>query len=335
MSGFGLQPTDRVFLARGESSRWDEGRFVPFGEIAVSPAAAVLSYGLGVFEGLKARRTPEGRVLLFRPSAHARRFAQSADRLLLPPFPEERCLAAFEELVRRNLRWLPPAGEGELYLRPQLFASEPRLGLGPCTEVTVVMYASPVGSYFAADEGPGIRLLAARRARCAPGMGAAKSIANYAGTLPVVERARREGWNDLLFVDPGRETVGETSGSNVFFLLASGVLVTPPLDDDLFPGITRDSVLAIVRDRLRVPVEERQVTVDEILSEAREAFGTGTAWSTARIGEIAIDGRVARLSGDAVRRAVASELSTLHRGEAKGPADWQHEVAGADSTELC
>ncbi|HXV77760.1 MAG TPA: branched-chain-amino-acid transaminase [Candidatus Polarisedimenticolaceae bacterium] len=325
--GFALTETDWIYVAHAtgrQSPSWDEGQFRPFAPIEVSPAAAFLSYGQGVFEGLKARRVEDGRIVLFRPESNAARFRRSAVRLGLPAFPEERFVATVAELTRRNSRWVPPAGSGSFYLRPVLLASEPRLGLGLCERFTTVFYGSPVGPYFSGGESRGLKLRVLEQGRVAPGgTGAAKAMGNYAGTLPLAAEWKQRGFDDVLFLDAkGAGLVSETVGSNVFAVLDSGTLVTPPLDDQILPGVTRDSVLRIAREICGLNVEERPLPIDELLDRAAEMFCTGTAYRLQPVGELSHRDRVKRFAATATRDALLRVLEGIQQGQRDDPFDW-------------
>jgi branched-chain amino acid aminotransferase len=324
---FAFSATGTVYRAegrRGGDPEW-EGDLQPFGSVAFSPAAAAFSYGLGVFEGLKAHRAPDGRVLLFRPRANAERFRRSAEQLLMLPFPADRFVAAVTGLVKSNLDHLPPHGEGALYLRPVELAVEPRLGIGPCREFCVLIYAAPVGPYFApAKAGAGLRLRVLEQSRVpAGGSGGAKAMGNYAGCLRVVQRWRDEGYHDVLFLD-ARELrfVAETSGSNVFARLRDGRLVTPSLDDQILAGITRDSVIRLARDLLGLTVEERPLPIDEVVEEAEELFCTGTAYTVQSVAELQRGERLVRLPGRDTARELREALLGIQTGTRDDPFDW-------------
>ena len=159
--GFAFRETEVFFRSIGESGQdpvWDKGEYLPFGPVELSPAASFFSYGLGIFEGLKARRSADGRLLLFRHRDNARRFRRSAERLLLAPFPEDQFVEAVEEIVRRNARFVPPAGKGSLYIRPLQHAIEPKVGIRPGSRFWVLIFGCPVASYFAKGS-KGVRLI--------------------------------------------------------------------------------------------------------------------------------------------------------------------------------
>lgn len=332
---FAFIETDWIYTSAGDLGRkpvWAEGEFLPFGSIEFSPAAAFLSYGIGVFEGLKAQRSRDGRVLLFRHGENARRFRASAERLLMAPFPAEEFVRAVEEITARNIRFVPPWGKGSFYIRPMEHGIESRLGLGPCTRFAVTIYGSPVGGYFAKGKksaGPeGVRLKALEQGRVAPGgTGAAKAMGNYAGGIFVVQPWKEKGFDDVLYLDARHlKFLTETSGSNVFVKLRSGKIVTPPLDDQILPGVTRDSAIRIARDVLKVPVEERPLSIDEALSEGEEVFCTGTAWTVQSVREIAYRDRSHPFPKNEIRKALLEVLLGIQTGEREDPFGWTREV---------
>jgi branched-chain amino acid aminotransferase len=326
---FSFTETDYVYRAEGDTRRepvWTPGRIEPFGSIALSPAAAVLSYGVGIFEGLKAFRREDGAVQIFRPDANAARFQRSAERLSMAPFPVDQFLSAVDRLVDANRRFVPPHGLGSFYIRPMEHAVEARLGYGASRELAVTMYGSPVGAITSRTDS--IRLKAVERARVAPGgTGAAKAIGNYAGSVHVAGPAREQGFDDILYLD-ARELkyVTETSGANLFVVNRAGQLITPPLDDQILAGVTRDSVLTIARDELGLDVEERPISIDEVLTEAREAFCTGTAWTLKSVGEIAFHDRTVQLALRDVRDRLWEIIGGIQTGSLADRRGWTHLV---------
>jgi branched-chain amino acid aminotransferase len=332
--GFSFVPTDSIWLAEGNVRTdpvWGAGGLRPFAPVEISPAAAIFSYGQGIFEGLKVRRAGDGRVLAFRLPAHAARFERSAQRLLMAPFPQERFIHAVEELVRANSRFVPPAGKGSLYVRPLQHAIEPKLGHGISERLRVLMFASPVGSFFNAQRAAaGLRLRAVRRSRAAVGgTGAVKSIGNYAGGLAVGAEWRAQGFDDVVYLDARRlADVTETGGANVFVRLRDGTLATPPTDDQILAGVTRDSVICIARDMLGWPVVERPIPLVEILADALEVFCTGTAWTVRSVAELVADEGSRAFPPREACDAVLAPLQAIQRGSAPDPAGWIHEIEG-------
>jgi branched-chain amino acid aminotransferase len=319
-----------MYRAYGDSSRepvWDEGEFVQFGDITVSPAAAFMSYGLGIFEGLKAQRTEDGRVLLFRVDRNAERMQSSAERLLMAAVPCEQFIEACVGIVSRNIRFVPPAGKGALYLRPIEHAIEPKLGLGPCSKFSFLVYASPVGSYFS-GAGEGVRLQVLRQGRVAPGgTGYAKAMGNYAGGIYVAAAWRQKGFDDVLYLDAHEQRyVTETSGSNVFLVRKDGTIVTPPLDDQILPGVTRESTVAVARDILGLTVEERPLPIEEVIEEGVEVFCTGTAWTIQNVKEIVHEDRTHSLPESRTCKELLEILRGIQTGAREDPFGWTTEI---------
>jgi branched-chain amino acid aminotransferase len=331
---FSFTQTDYIYRADGDARRepvWTPGRIEPHGTIALSPAAAVLSYGVGIFEGLKAFRREDGEVQIFRPDAHAARFQRSAERLSMAPFPVDLFLSALDLLVDANRRFVPPHGLGSFYIRPMQHAVDPKLGFGACRQLAVTMYGSPVGA-VGSNTGS-IRLQTVERARVAPGgTGAAKAIGNYAGGVHVAGPAKERGFDDVLYLDARALTyVTETSGANLFVVNRAGQLITPPLDDQILAGVTRDSALAIAREELGLDVQERPISIEEVLAEAREAFCTGTAWTLRSVDEIAFRDRSSQLPGREVRDRLWEIIGGIQTGRRADRRGWTRLVPGGAS----
>ena len=260
----------------------------PFADISLSPAATVLNYGQGLFEGLKAFRRPtDGSIVLFRPTDNALRMADGARRFRLPTVPTETFRTAVHAVVRANARWIPPAGKGALYLRPLLYGSGAGLGVKPSTEATFVVYASPVGNYFptTTDMTSTIRLQIVqgytRAAR--GGSGSVKAIGNYAPAFLVQQQVRARGFDEVLCVDTDdNDCLEEAGASNLFLVLPNNTLVTPPLTSGtILPGITRQSIIELARRECGCTVVERPIRLlseqqNNDLSQACEAFCCGT-----------------------------------------------------------
>ncbi len=328
---FSLTETDYMYRSLGDLERapvWDDGEFVPFGDITLSPAAAFMSYGMGVFEGLKAQRCDDGRVLLFRPQKNGERMQNSAERLSMPPFPVEQFVDAVVEVTRRNLRFVPPADKGSLYLRPMQHAIEPKLGLGPCRLFSVLIFASPVGSYFTGGAESGVRLRVLEQGRVAPGgTGASKAMGNYAGAIWVASQWKEQGFDDVMYLDSRHVSYAtETSGSNIFLKRKDGVIVTPALNDQILPGVTRDSTVQAARDILGIDVEERPLTIDEIIADGEELFCTGTAWTIQSVREIVYRDQAVAFQQNQTCKALLEILRGIQTGTREDPFGWAVEV---------
>ena len=274
---FRYRETDAFWLTRWTpETGWEPGRLYEHtgATLELSPGANVLHYGQAVFEGLKARRTREGKVVLFRPLDNARRLRASAARLVMEAPPVGLFMKAVLTVVRANERWVPAYGKGSLYIRPLLIGSGPVLGVQPSREYLFCVFVCPVGQYMGGNRA--IVLPSVHRA--APhGTGAAKTAGNYAASLLPEQVAKKMGYVDALYLDAREDRyIEEFSGANFFAVLRDGTLVTPALGS-ILPGITRDSILTIARDLFGWVAVERKLPIEEVLSDAVEAFYVGTA----------------------------------------------------------
>ncbi len=332
--GFGKHFTDHLFRADFADGRgWHGARVVPYGPLALDPAASALHYGQAVFEGLKAFATRGGGMALFRPRLHAARLAESARRLAMPPPPEDLLLDGVRALLREDASWLPRAPGTSLYVRPFLFATEAFLGVRPARAYALVAIASPVAGYFA---GPPRRLriwVEESRSRAASGgIGAAKAAANYAASLLAAEEAKARGFDQVLWLDGAAHRFAEEIGTMNLFARIGGTIVTPALEGTILAGATRDCAVALCR-ALGLAVEERRLGLDELVAAHRrgaleEVFGTGTAALAAPIGELAW-GDERLLLPDAkgsVAERVRDALSAIQRGEAADRFGWLEPV---------
>jgi branched-chain amino acid aminotransferase len=292
---FGTVFTDQMMVATYDSGRgWQPAQLVPFGPLALSPAAAGLHYGQAMFEGLKAFRGVDGQVRIFRLDRHCRRMARGAARLCMPALDPAVMARAIVEYVRDQRHWVPQAPGTALYLRPTLFASEPFLGVRPAEQYLFFIIGSPVAGYFG-DGGGTPRPLRLRveekMVRAAPGgLGAVKAAGNYAASLKAAHDARQAGYDQVLWTDAHSHLAIEEAGTMNVFAHLGEEIVTPPLDGTLLAGITRESVITLLRD-LDLPVKERRITMDQLLEARRtgqlhEMWGTGTGASVVAIGEL-------------------------------------------------
>lgn len=291
--GFGKFFTDHmVQVSWTAGAGWHDGAVLPYGPIALDPAAAVLHYAQEIFEGLKAYRHPDGSVWAFRPEANAERFNRSAARLALPPLPVETFVAGLEQLVRVDADWVPSGGEKCLYLRPFMFASEAFLGVRPAAEVKFLVIASPVGSYFSGGIKPVSIWLSTNYTRAAAGgTGAAKCGGNYAASLAAQMEATARGCDQVCFLDAvERRWIEELGGMNLYFVHADGRIVTPELTGTILEGITRSSILTLAKEQ-GLDVEERRVSIDEwrdgiTSGQITEVFACGTAAVITPVGRL-------------------------------------------------
>ncbi len=335
--GFGKAFTDYMLVMRHTAQTgWAEGVVRARAPFQIDPACAVLHYAQEIFEGMKAYRTPDGGAALFRSGANARRFADSAERMAMPQVPEELFRSAVCALVEVERDWLPDIGQGSLYLRPFMFASEAFLGVRPAAEYLFVIIASPAGAYFK-REAAGLSLwVSDSYIRAAPGgTGAAKCGGNYAGGLAAQAEAARAGCDQVLFLDAvERRWVEELGGMNVFFVFDDGSLATPPLSGTILPGITRDSLITLARGCGR-EVREEPYAIDQWRSDAQsgrlvEAFACGTAAVVASIGQVRGAGLEITISGGRpgpVAAELRAALVDIHHGRAPDPHGWFEKVS--------
>jgi branched-chain amino acid aminotransferase len=333
--GFGRVFTDHMVTIRyAEGEGWYDARLVPFGPLSLSPATAALHYGQELFEGLKAYARPDGTVGLFRPEANARRLNATAERLAMPQLPEELFLKAVRTLVEADRDWVP-AGEGQsLYVRPFMIATDPFLGVRPSSEYLFAVIASPSGAYFSGGAKPVTVWISHDYSRAAPGgTGHVKAAANYAVSLRAQAQAQDAGCDQTVFLDAVEHRWIEESGSmNLFFVYGSPdapVLVTPPLNGSILPGVTRDSVIALARHR-GWTVHERPYSVDEWSTDAAagnllETFACGTGVVITSIGRARSRDGEFEIGGAAegpVTTAIRDALVGIQRGRAEDPFGW-------------
>lgn len=284
--GFKVTETDMMYIATcNDGEEWQSGELRPYGHLSLHPAAGVLNYGQGIFEGMKATRTTRGNIVLFRPEDNARRFMDGAERLGMPPVPENLYLAAVYSVVAANARWVPPPGKGALYIRPLLWGTGAVLGVNPAPSYSFVIYTSPVGPYFKGGFKP-IRLIVAKHHfRAAPGgTGNVKAIGNYASGLILSRTVKKHGYGEILYLDAVHQRYIEEVGAANFFCIKDNTLYTPELGGTILPGITRDSVMKLAR-YLGYSVVEQKVDIN-LAMKADEAFCTGTAAVITPIGRI-------------------------------------------------
>jgi branched-chain amino acid aminotransferase len=334
--GFGRVFTDHMVTVRWtEGKDWYDARVEPYGPIPLDPATSVLHYAQEIFEGLKAYRTDDGGVALFRPDANAARFVASARRMAMAPLPEPVFLDSLHRLVEVDREWVPDTDEGSLYLRPFMYASEVFLGVKPASDYLYLVIASPVGSYFAGGVSPVSVWVSDQYTRAGPGgTGAAKCGGNYAASLVALAEAGANGCEQVVFLDAvQRRFVDELGGMNVFYVYDDGTLVTPELTGTILPGITRDSVITLARHRGHTVVE-RPVSFDEWRADAasgrlREVFACGTAAVLTPVGVVRWPGGEFTVSGGEpgeLTMSLRSQLVDIQRGRAPDPFGWVRRV---------
>jgi branched-chain amino acid aminotransferase len=334
--GFGRVFTDHMVTIRyADGKGWYDARVEARAPIPMDPASAVLHYAQEIFEGLKAYRTAEGAVTMFRPEANAARFAASAQRLAMPELPRETFVESLRRLVEIDQEWIPEHEDASLYLRPFMFASEVFLGVRPANEYLYVVIASPAGAYFSGGVKPITVWVSPDYTRAAPGgTGAAKCGGNYAASLVAQAEAIEAGCDQVVFLDAvERRFIDELGGMNVFFVYDDNTLVTPPLTGTILPGITRDAILTLAAAAGH-RIEERPISFADWQADAasgrlREAFACGTAAVITPIGQVRFpDGEFLVGGGEPGRSTMAlrQQLVDIQRGRVEDPYGWVQRV---------
>ena len=263
--GFGYLPTDKRYVSNYKDGAWDEGTLTSDANVVISECAGVLQYAQTCFEGMKAYTTEDGHIVTFRPDLNARRMADTAKRLEMAPFPEERFVEAVKQVVAANAAYVPPYGSGAtLYIRPYMFGSSPVIGVKPASEYQFRVFATPVGPYFKGGAKP-ITIKVCDFDRAAPhGTGHVKAGLNYAMSLHAIMTAHREGYDENMYLDAATRTkVEETGGANFLFVTKDHKVVTPK-SDTILPSITRRSLMYVAEHYLGLEVEEREVPLAEL-----------------------------------------------------------------------
>jgi branched-chain amino acid aminotransferase len=303
---FGTVFTDHMFVADFQEEKgWYDPRVEPYGPLPLEPAAAVLHYAQAIFDGLKAFRGVDGKVRLFRPQKHVERMNNSARRMCIPPLDPELALRSLVTLVGIERDWVPKTVGTSLYVRPTIIASEAFLGVRPARSYIYFVILSPVGAYYSEGMAPVKIRVEEKHVRAVEGgLGGAKTGANYAASLMASEEAKHEGFTQVLWLDGvHRKYIDEVGTMNIMVKIA-GEVITPPLGGTILPGVTRDSVLTLLRE-WRVKVTERPVSIDEVsaahkVGTLEEVFGTGTAAVISPVGELAYHGQRMVIGGGGI-----------------------------------
>ena len=333
--GFGRVFTDHMVTIRySQAEGWHDAKVMPRGPIPMDPASSVLHYAQEIFEGMKAYRTADGGAALFRPEENARRFQDSARRMAMAELPEALFVEAVEQLIAVDRDWIPE-GEGSLYLRPFMFATEVFLGVKPASEYLFVVLASPVGAHFKTKASAISVWVSETYTRAAlGGTGAAKCGGNYAASLLAQSEAIAHGCDQVVFLDAiERRWIEELGGMNVFFLMDDGALITPPLGGTILPGITRASIITLARDQ-GIVVREEPYSLEAWRADAasgrlREVFACGTAAVLTGIGTVRTasgDFTIANGAEGETTERLRNALIGIQRGRSPDPYGWVHPV---------
>jgi branched-chain amino acid aminotransferase len=328
--GFKYIKTDLRYVSRWKDGSWDEGTLVTDNTLTMSEGSTALHYGQTCFEGLKAYRTKDGSIQLFRPDENAKRMQESCRRVLMAEVPVEKFIDACEQVVRANEHYVPPYGTGAtLYIRPFVIGVGDNIGVAPAPEYIFSVFCMPVGAYFKGGMVP-VNFTVSDYDRAAPqGTGAVKVGGNYASSLLPHHLAAEKGFADCIYLDPATRTkIEEVGAANFFGITKEGTFVTPA-SPSILQSITRRSLMDVARDILGMKVEQRDVFIDK-LDEFVEAGACGTAAVITPIGGIDYKGKLHVFHSETevgpVTKKLYETLCGIQFGDLEAPAGWVHKV---------
>lgn len=328
---FGKAMTDHMLIIDYDAGQgWHDARIIPYGPLQIDPAAKVLHYAEEIFEGLKAYRTADGSIQLFRVRDNIDRMNKSADRLCLPQIPEELAVSAIKKLVEVEQDWVPREKDTSLYIRPFMIGLDAALGVHSSHHVQFIVVVCPVGAYYPEGLNPVKIYIENEDVRAVKGgTGMAKTGGNYAASLRAGDLAEKAGYSQVLWLDGvHRKYIEEVGAMNVMFKV-NGKILTPDLNGSVLDGITRRSCIQLLKD-WGYEVEERRISAEELFDAAEsgaleEAWGTGTAAVVSPIGELAMDGRKVTVSGGKIgeiTQKLYDELTSIQWGRTADPHGW-------------
>jgi branched-chain amino acid aminotransferase len=326
---------DHMFVMKyDEQVGWHDGTIKPYGSFSLDPAAMSLHYGQAIFEGLKAYRGKDDKILLFRPTDNLKRMNVSATRMCMPEIPVDVVYGALKQLVTLDKEWVPGAEGATLYIRPTMIASEAGLGVRPAKEYIFFIINCPVGAYYPEGFNPVKIFVTDKYVRAvAGGVGNVKTAGNYAASIMAAVEAQEQGYTQVLWLDAiERRYIEEVGTMNIFFLI-DDELITPPLTGSILPGITRDSVLRLTKD-WGLKVSEKRISIDDVLAanengSLQEVFGTGTAAVISPVGEINYQNQICTINNGKtgeLSQKLFDELQAIQNGLTEDPYGWVIEV---------
>ena len=329
---FGKVFSDHMFIMEYADGNWQEGKIIPFQNISMHPAMSAIHYGQSIFEGLKAYRTVNNEVVLFRPEQNAHRFAESAKRMCMPEVPEDIFVEAIRKLVALDADWVTNKPGYSLYIRPFLFATDELVGIKPSDTYKFMIITSPVGAYYAEPVRVKIEEHYTRAAR--GGVGRAKNAGNYGASLYPAKQCQLQGFHQLIWTDAVEHKFIEESGTMNIVFQIGGKLITPSEDDDtILRGITKRTLIDLVKT-WGIEVEERRVSVEGIIRAAKygtleDAFGAGTAATIAQIAVIGYRDEVIELPAMESRtlsNKIKAHLDGVKNGTVEDTFGWNLKV---------
>lgn len=333
--GFGKIFTDHMFVMEYTAGKgWHDPRIEPYAPISLDPSAMIFHYGQGIFEGLKAYKTKDGRVLLFRPEKNIARANVSNERLSIPPLDEDFVLEALKMLIDFEKDWIPTAPGTSLYIRPFIIATDANLGVKPSSSYLFMIILSPVGAYYPEGLNPVKIFVEDDYVRAVKGgIGFAKTPGNYAASIRAQVKAAQMNYTQVLWLDGiEKKYVEEVGTMNVFFKI-NGEVVTPALNGSILAGVTRDSTIALLKS-WGVPVTERKLSIQEVYEAhdkgvLEEVFGTGTAAVISPVGELDWEGNVIKINNGEIgelSQKIYDAITAIQYGEAPDTMGWTVEV---------
>lgn len=329
---FGKVFSDHMFMMEYNDGKWNEGQITSFAPISMHPSMSAIHYGQSIFEGLKAHKNKNGDITIFRPDMNAKRFIESAERMCMPPVPEEIFIEAIRKLVEVDANWVTDKEGYSLYIRPFMFATDEYVGIKPSDTYKFMIITSPVGAYY--SEPVRIQIEEHYTRAASGGVGRAKAAGNYGASLYPAKQCQLKGFHQLLWTDAKEHKYIEESGTMNIMFQIGGKLITPSEDaDTILRGITKRSLIELA-ESWGIVVEERKVTVEEIITATRngtieDVFGVGTA---ATIAQVAIIGyRDERLEMPAIESRILSNkfknyMDALKTGEIEDTFGWNFKV---------
>ena len=323
--GFGYVKTDYRYVSNFKDGKWDNGELTTDATVTLHESAGVLQYAQTCFEGMKAYRTVDGKVVCFRPDLNAQRMADTCERLEMPKFPIEKFIDAVEQVVKANLDFVPPYGSGaSLYLRPYMFGTNAVIGVKPAEEFQFRIFATPVGPYFKGGVKP-ISLRVPDFDRAAPrGTGHVKAGLNYAMSLHPIVDAHNKGFNENMYLDSQTRTkVEETGGANIIFITKDNKVVTPK-SPSILPSITRRSLMYVAEHYLGLKAEEREIPFTEV-KDFKECALCGTAAVLSPVGRV-VNGDEEIVFGmdkmGEITKKLYDTLTGIQLGRIEAPEGW-------------
>ena len=333
--GFGHIFTDYMFvMSYDEGQGWHDPEIRPYAPIELSPAAMCLHYGQTVFEGLKAYRTADGKIQLFRPEENFKRLNQSNERLVIPELPIDMAMEGLMELLKVEKDWVPSKDGESLYIRPFIFACDPFLGVKPGDQYLFMIILSPSGAYYASGLNPVNIYVENKYVRAVRGgMGYAKTGGNYAASLIGQDEAHKQNYAQVLWLDGVEQKyIEEVGAMNIFFVI-DGEVVTPALQGSILPGITRKSAIEVCKSK-GIKVSERRISIQEIADaydagKLDEVFGTGTAAVISPVGHLKWNDKVMEINGNkigAISQMLYDTMTGIQWGKIEDTFNWTVEV---------